>query len=144
MSFIADWNVDGALKRPKGITRNSSIFEKTCAPWSSSSSSSTVGMGKRSRIVMAFKARGCVGDDWDVMIVGSWWRSRCRVLAVMGADMGSPERVMVCPSYWKDILGTEKSATMDPKEPSQCMPKTTSAPSMGSTKKGTVNVLFCR
>ena len=60
-----------------------------------------------------------------------WWR----VLTETGADRGSPERVMVFPSCWKDILGTEKSAMMDPKEPSQCMPKTTSAPSIGSTKK---------
>ncbi|GJW28109.1 hypothetical protein Tco_0044984 [Tanacetum coccineum] len=43
---------------------------------------------------------------------------------------------MLLPLCWNEICGIEKSATIWPKEPSHCIPSTTSAPSMGRTKNG--------
>nr|GEU37974.1 hypothetical protein [Tanacetum cinerariifolium] len=51
-------------------------------------------------------------------------------------ERGSPESVMLLPLCWNDICGIEKSTTIWPKEPSHCIPSTTSAPSMGRTKNG--------
>ena len=66
------------------------------------------------------------------------------MLGVTGAEIGSPESVIVRPSCWNDICGIEKSAMIGPSEPSHCIPNTTSAPSMGRTKKGIVNVVDLR
>ncbi|GJY38292.1 hypothetical protein Tco_0424656 [Tanacetum coccineum] len=54
---------------------------------------------------------------------------------------GSPRKVHWLPSLTNEIYGTEKSAVMVPSAPNHEIPKTTSAPSIGSTKNGIVNLV---